>query len=516
VSEAYGSSSRSAVVERYGRNADAFEALIAGTPPDRWEDPSPCEGWVARDVVGHIVNHTGKALRARGVEPTPAPSVREDPLAAFQAIRADLERVFADPAMSTEVVNYLDAALSFDLPQHWWDLAKATGQDATMDPEFVQTAWDTLSPMKPDWWAWQRGNKHYGNEVTVPEDAPLQDRLLGLLGRNANWPWGPRTINASHWQGAVLQTYQSSLSLMERALRDCPDELWRASLWAVPPPQSGEPLRSPDGTVDPDPEVQERLRQGGSAVWNVAYHALWHLDYDISGGFGPWAPPEPFGEQDGGSVVTRVFTKDELLGYVSYCRARANDVVGTLDDAAAARPLPATHRFRGMPYTQLLTGIPGHVTEHASQIRQFLTTAGVKEVPDDRANAAALRAAIAGKSDAEIARWVKPWGGAAADPVRAGYANLLGMVYDSLARRVRAGSAQADVAFVHDDLRFVVRVGSDGATASRDGDAPNVLRSSAADLFRLVVGELSFEDALASGRALVEGDASAVRRLVAR
>ena len=53
----------------------------------------------------------------------------------------------------------------------------------------------------------------------------------------------------------------------------------------LPPPPDGQLLRSPDGTVDPDPQVQERLRQGGSAIWNVAYHALWHLDYDIGGGF---------------------------------------------------------------------------------------------------------------------------------------------------------------------------------------------------------------------------------------
>src|SRR5688500_10919883 len=51
VSEEYGRSSRSTVAARYRGHADAFEALIAAVPPHRWDQPSPCEGWTARDVV---------------------------------------------------------------------------------------------------------------------------------------------------------------------------------------------------------------------------------------------------------------------------------------------------------------------------------------------------------------------------------------------------------------------------------------------------------------------------------
>lgn len=84
-------------------------------------------------------------------------------------------------------MEFLDKAVSFDLPQHWWDLAAATGQDATMDAEEVEVLWNALSPMRPEWWKWQRDNGNYAAQVEVPEDAPLQDRVLGLIGRDPNW-----------------------------------------------------------------------------------------------------------------------------------------------------------------------------------------------------------------------------------------------------------------------------------------------------------------------------------------
>jgi hypothetical protein len=47
----------------------------------------------------------------------------------------------------------------------------------------------------------------------------------------------------------------------------------------------------------------------------------------------------------------------------------------------AARTLPISHRYRGTLYAQRVGSIPLHIVEHASQIRQFLTAAGVKPEP---------------------------------------------------------------------------------------------------------------------------------------
>lgn len=53
------------------------------------------------------------------------------------------------------------------------------GADPTLPPELVQGIWDELTPHIEEW----RKIGVFGEAVAVPQDAPLQDRLLGLTGR---------------------------------------------------------------------------------------------------------------------------------------------------------------------------------------------------------------------------------------------------------------------------------------------------------------------------------------------
>ncbi len=76
-----------------------------------------------------------------------------------------------------------------------------------------------------------------------------------------------------------------------------------------------------------------------------------------------------------------MFTKAELLGHVDYCRGRVRRTLDALTEDDAVRPVPSAHRYRGMLYGVLVGSLPVHVVEHASQIRQFLTAAGVKVQP---------------------------------------------------------------------------------------------------------------------------------------
>jgi hypothetical protein len=118
----------------------------------------------------------------------------------------------------------------------------------------------------------------------------------------------------------------------------------------------------------------------GSAPWFLAYHALSCLDYDLAGEFEPWEPPKPFDENTW-SFPNRMFTKTELLGYVDYCSASVRRTLDALTDDVAAQPVPSTHRYHGTLFGVLIGGIPLHVVEHASQIRQFVTAAGAKPQP---------------------------------------------------------------------------------------------------------------------------------------
>jgi uncharacterized protein (TIGR03086 family) len=173
-------------VDTYRRRAEAFAALVEGTPPERWSSPSPCAGWLARDVVAHVVDFSAHVLGEKAGVAAPRSSDFDDPAAAFPATRDVVLGVLEDEATPPKVAGHLHWSLSFDLPQHGWDLAAATGQDRTMDPGEVELLWGALTG-DPRNWDWQRANGWYGAPVPVPDDAPLQDRVLGLLGRDPHW-----------------------------------------------------------------------------------------------------------------------------------------------------------------------------------------------------------------------------------------------------------------------------------------------------------------------------------------
>jgi hypothetical protein len=144
-------------------------------------------GWLARDVVAHVVDYSGHVLRETArMSEVPTFADFSEPAAAFRAIRQLVERVLDDQATPPDLASYLDLAVSFDLPQHGWDLAKATLQDPTIDPEDVELLWNSLMRV-PQVWDWQRENGWYATPVPVPSSAPLQDRVLGLIGRDPGW-----------------------------------------------------------------------------------------------------------------------------------------------------------------------------------------------------------------------------------------------------------------------------------------------------------------------------------------
>lgn len=60
-----------------------------------------------------------------------------------------------------------------------YDLSKALGLNLDMPPALVQGLWDQISPRAEEW----REMGVFGPKVDAPVDAPLQERLLSLTGR---------------------------------------------------------------------------------------------------------------------------------------------------------------------------------------------------------------------------------------------------------------------------------------------------------------------------------------------
>jgi len=63
---------------------------------------------------------------------------------------------------------------------HGWDLAKATGQETSIDPPLAEYALAFAQGFVSD----QMRPRVYGSSNPVPDDAPAGDRLVAFVGRN--------------------------------------------------------------------------------------------------------------------------------------------------------------------------------------------------------------------------------------------------------------------------------------------------------------------------------------------
>lgn len=182
----------------------------------------------------------------------------------------------------------------------------------------------------------------------------------------------------SVWTESLARNLEAALDLLAAAVGDCGDELWEASMWDVPAPDAEHELRGPDGTAVTEPMERRALVQRWSAPWCVAWHALECFDYDLNGDLAPWTPPEPFASKPHWRSWNTVppWSRSEIVGYLDYCRLQARDTLAGMTEEKGATPLPPSHRYRGQPYAWVVMSLVGHTTEHGSQIRQFITTAG--------------------------------------------------------------------------------------------------------------------------------------------
>jgi uncharacterized protein (TIGR03086 family) len=181
----------SEIADRYRRLSAHFATTVAGVTPDQWEDPTPCEDWSVRDLVRHAVDTQGMFLGFVGREAGAIPSVDDDPVAAWTAARASVQVDLDDPEhATTEFTGFfgtstfeaaVDRFLNSDLVIHRWDLARATGQDETIDPGDAERVLEGARAFGDAF----RSPGACGPEIPVPDDADAQTRVLGFYGRAA-------------------------------------------------------------------------------------------------------------------------------------------------------------------------------------------------------------------------------------------------------------------------------------------------------------------------------------------
>jgi uncharacterized protein (TIGR03086 family) len=176
--------------EEHRWSAAGFSDRVQGVSD--WEAPSPVEGWVARDVVRHLVEWFPSFLEhGAGIRLASGPSVDEDPIAAWQVHADAVLALLDDPETPGKVLSnrhtgdvQLDTAVdtfyTSDVFMHTWDLARATGQDETLDPAKCAELLAGMEPIDE----LLRSSGQYGPRVELPDGADVQSRMLAFIGRD--------------------------------------------------------------------------------------------------------------------------------------------------------------------------------------------------------------------------------------------------------------------------------------------------------------------------------------------
>ena len=188
------------LVEVHGRCGRGFAALVAGVGPDQWHDDTPCTEWDVRTLVHHLlyeqrwtppllegqtIQEVGDRFEGdlMGADASEWPSLLASSIEESHAVVAQpgsLGRTVHLSFGDTPGEEYV-TQLTADLAIHGWDLARATGQDDTIDPDAVAL----LLPWAEANAELLAGSGMFGSPIEAGPDEPDHVRLLRLLGRRA-------------------------------------------------------------------------------------------------------------------------------------------------------------------------------------------------------------------------------------------------------------------------------------------------------------------------------------------
>lgn len=174
-----------------------FRDRVTEVGDDQYFLPTPCGDWNVAGLITHVLggNHMAVRLlegahRAEAIGYLSGLALGDDPLATYDENSAEQVAAFSEPGAMDRIVEHPmgdlpgSSVIGFrigDLTLHSWDLARAVGGTEELPDALVQKAWTDLSPLKDN--IATIGIFGAGPSGDVPDDAPLQLRLLDLTGR---------------------------------------------------------------------------------------------------------------------------------------------------------------------------------------------------------------------------------------------------------------------------------------------------------------------------------------------
>ena len=187
------------IIELYEGATQYILPILRGIKPEQLANATPCSEWNVQSLINHqikvadylhtVIGESG-SLDYTSMFSVAGPLPSEGAEAAFAASSKRVLSALAIPGAVDKVVETgmpsgaipagMFAMFPFmDIVVHQWDLAKATNQNTSMDSSLAEAAYNILAPAVEG----ARKGGAFGPEVQVPINASIQDKLLGLSGR---------------------------------------------------------------------------------------------------------------------------------------------------------------------------------------------------------------------------------------------------------------------------------------------------------------------------------------------
>ena len=166
-------------------------ARVGGVSQADLSKATPCSEFDVRALLNHMIGGLGMLTTAASggtavipegdqFGPDPGADYKTRREALLGALRSPgaLERNWEMPFGS--MAGGMMAGIAFmEHLTHGWDVAKATGQDTGIPVELVAECMELVTAMD----AMLRMPGVCGPAVSVPDDAPLQDKFIAFMGR---------------------------------------------------------------------------------------------------------------------------------------------------------------------------------------------------------------------------------------------------------------------------------------------------------------------------------------------
>ena len=183
------------IAQLHRRALDETRSVVARTNRGQWADAVPCDGWDVQTLLSHLVSgnlwaaelgsgrtieEVGDRLDGDVLGNGAWPHMTRRPRRQRRHSRHP-GRWTAPCAVSYGPVpgSVYVGHRFIDVLIHGWDLATATGQDATLDPELVDAAYRLLQDQAD----MVRASGMFGEDILVPAGVGPQTQLLAFIGR---------------------------------------------------------------------------------------------------------------------------------------------------------------------------------------------------------------------------------------------------------------------------------------------------------------------------------------------